>query len=306
VTGDRAADDQADDDRRRALMGYGMVALAALLSGGIAGGVVLVIAGIRGTTEPKGPVRSSNDADRLALRLALAIILGVGTYLFTRWPVFGAAAALLGWASLGLLGGNAAAKSAIAKVEAVATWVENLRDTMAGGARGLSQAIIATAPMAPPAIAREVQELADRIAAREPIDHSLRVFAAQLGDPSADQVVIALLLVADPRQRFGGVSNALSELAVSTRDRVKMRLRVDVGQSRMRNSARFMLIWSVGFVFVLRLLSADFLEPYSTFLGQLVLAVIGLLFAAAMLWLNRMARHQVLDRFISHHPGAPR
>jgi tight adherence protein B len=281
-------------------MGYGMVALAALLSGGIAGGVVLVIAGIRGTTEPKALAGADSSApDRLALRLALAVILGVGTYLFSRWPVFAVAAAALGWAAPVLLGGNAAAKSSIAKVEAIATWVENLRDTMSGGARGLAQAIIATAGMAPSAIADEVQELADRVAAREPIDAALYNFAAQLGDPSADQVVIALLLVADPQQRFGGVSNALSELAISTRDRVKMRLRVDVGQSRMRNNARFMVIWSIAFVAVLRVFSAEYLEPYSTFLGQVILAIVGLLFAAAVWWLDRMARLQAPDRFLS-------
>jgi tight adherence protein B len=285
-------------------MGYGMVALAALLSGGIAGGIVLVVAGIRGTTEPKAPARGDpGNSDRLALRLALAIILGLGTYLFTRWPVFAAAAAVLGWTAIGLFGGNTAAKSAIARVEAIATWVENLRDTMSGGARGLSQAIIATAELAPEPIADEVQELADRIAAREPIDAALQNFAAQVGDPSADQVVIALLLVSDPRQRFGGVGNALSELATSTRDRVKMRLRVEVGQSRMRNSARFMILWSIGFVFVLNLISGDYLEPYSTFVGQLVLALVGLLFAVAMLWLNRMARHQTPDRFLGHRAG---
>jgi tight adherence protein B len=117
--------------------------------------------------------------------------------------------------------------------------------------------------------------------------------------------VIALLLVADPRQRFGGVSAALSELATSTRDRVKMRLRVEVGQARMRNSARFMVLWSIGFVVFLRFFSADYLEPYSSFLGQLVLSVVGLVFAVAMIWLNRMARHQVPDRFLGYGRQAP-
>jgi Flp pilus assembly protein TadB len=276
----------------------GMVAIAALLGAGLAGGVVLLIAGVRGTTEPEGAPAAGGGMDRVAVRVALAVILGVGTYLFSRWVVFGVAAAALGWSLPSLLGGNAAAKSAIDKVEAIATWVENLRDTMAGGARGLAQAIMTTAPMAPSAIADEVQELADRIAAREPLDTALYTFAAELGDPSADQVVIALLLVADPRQRFGGIGAALSELATSTRDRVKMRLRVEVGQSRMRNSARFMVLWSIGFVVFLRFFSAEYLEPYSTFVGQVVLAVVGTLFALAMLWLNHMAKHQVPDRFL--------
>jgi len=279
----------------------GMVALAALICAGFAGGIVVLIAGIRGTTEPeRTPSGERSNSDRLALRLALAVILGVGTYLFSRWPVFGIAGAVLGWAAPSLFGGNAMAKSAIAKVEAIATWVENLRDTMAGGARGLAQAILTTAPTAPPVIADEVAELADRIAAREPLDSALFNFAGQLRDPSADQVVIALLLVADPRQRFGGISDALSELATSTRDRVKMRLRVEVGQSRMRNSARFMILWSIGFIVFLRFFSASYLEPYGTFIGQVVLAVVGLLFALAMLWLNRMAQHQVPDRFLGH------
>ncbi len=291
-----------------------MIALAALAAAGLAAGVVLVVAGAVGSPWPARA--STGAAGRVANRglgrprerrtaatvLGLAAALGVA--LLTRWPVATLLAGALGAATPSLLGANAAANASIARVEAIAVWVEHVRDTMAGGARGLDQAIIATAATAPAPIRGEVAELAARLADKQALAVALRGFAEALADPNADQVVLAMLLVANPRQRFGGVGDALSELAVATRERVKMRLRVEVGRARMRNVARFMMLWTAGFVTAQLIWTRDYLKPYSSLLGQLVLVVVGGLFAGAFWWLVRMSRTDAPERLLTVQPEA--
>ena len=291
-----------------------MIALAALAAAGLAGGVVLVIAGASGSPWPARAVTgSAGRAGDLGLgrprqRRSAASALGVGVALvvalLTRWPVATILAGALGFATPSLLGANAAADASIARVEAIAVWVEHVRDTMAGGARGLDQAIIATAPTAPAPIHAEIAELAARLADKEPLAIALRRFAEVLADPNADQVVLAMLLVANPRQRFGGVGDALTELAVATRERVKMRLRIEVGRARMRNVARFMTLWTAGFVTVQFIWTRDYLKPYSSVVGQLVLVVVGGLFAGAFWWLVRMSRTEAPERLLTTRPEA--
>ena len=285
-----------------------MIALAALIAAGFAGGVVLVVAGLTGAPWPGRTAGSAGRAgdrglgwprQRLAAATALALIAALLVALLTRWPVATILAGALGFTAPSLLGANAAANASIARVEAIAVWVEHVRDTMAGGARGLDQAIIATAATAPTPIQTEVGELAARLAAKQPLPAALRRFAQALADPNADQVVLAMLLVANPRQRFGGVGDALTELAAATRERVKMRLRIEVGRARMRNVARFMVLWTAGFVTAQFIWTRDYLKPYSSLSGQLVLLLVGSLFAGAFWWLVRMSRTDVPERLLT-------
>ena len=45
-----------------------------------------------------------------------------------------------------------------------------------------------------------------------------------------------------------------------------------------------------------------YLAPYDTAVGQLVLVLVGGLFAAAFVWLARMTRPASVDRFLSTRP----
>src|SRR4029079_10456738 len=116
--------------------------------------------------------------------------------LVTRWPVGGILAAALagGWHTL--FGQRSSSGSEIARIEAVASWTEMLRDTMAA-ASGLEQAITTTAPIAPAPIRREVVDLAARLESREvTLEGGLPALADALGDPTADLVVAALVSAA--------------------------------------------------------------------------------------------------------------
>ena len=119
----------------------GSIWLPAALGAGIGGGVLLLIVGLRGVTVD--PTRPPSRADRaaaairspaLAGRILAAAAVGAVTLVLTRWPVAaaGMAALVVLWPKL--FGGSNAEQRQIAALEALVTWTESLRDTIAAHA----------------------------------------------------------------------------------------------------------------------------------------------------------------------------
>jgi tight adherence protein B len=271
-----------------------MTALAMLCGAGVGLGLVLIVAGWRGA-----PQLSSGMARSLAarvewpvLRLGLAAGAGMVVGLVTRWPVGAAAAAMFGALAPELVGGARARQAETARIEAAAVWVELLRDTLAGAA-GIEQAITASAAAAPAPIRAQVTELAVRLQ-RERLVPALRAFAEEMADPTVDLVVVALTLASQRRARRLG--ELLGTLAQTTRDHVTMRLRVEASRARLRTSVRVIVGTTLAVMVGLIILNRGYLSPYDSALGQLVLAVIAALFAAAMWWLARLGRMETPER----------
>jgi tight adherence protein B len=277
-----------------------MSALAALCGAGIGLGLLLVIAGWRGVDLPR-PTRHLNRhrVERANLCIGLAVGAGVIVGAATGWPVGAVLAALAGWGAPGLLGGARRHQAAVGRIEAIAGWAEMLRDTMAGSA-GLEQAIIATAPLAPLPIRGEVATLAIRLEG-ERLGPALRAFADDVADPTCDLVAAALVLAADHQaQRLGEL---LGSLAAAARDQATMRLRVEAGRARTRTSVKVIVGTTSAMVLALALFNRGYLSPYDTATGQLVLILVGAVFAVAFTWLARMTRPDVVDRFLTESPG---
>jgi tight adherence protein B len=274
--------------------------LAALGGAGLAGGLLLLLAGVRGT--PPRPPRSARGlgrpVERLQLRLVLACSAGMAVALLTRWPVGALLAAVLGWWLPSLFEAKAARQAMITRIEAIAAWTEMLRDTMAAAA-GLEQAIISTAPLVPDPIREEVAGLAARLGrdSREPLGVALRRFADALADPAAELVVGALILAAE--QRAQQLGELLGALATSTREEVAMRLRIETQRARTRTSARLVVVFTLALAGALLLFNRAYLAPFNSAVGQLVLVVVGLAFGSAFWWLQRMARLAVPERFLA-------
>ena len=133
----------------------------------------------------------------------------------------------------------------IERIEAIASWTEMLRDTLAGAA-GLTQALIATAPICPRPIREQVSSLANRLSSGSDLTSALRSFADELADPGADVVVATLLMAATERaHRLGDLLGALAE---STREEVAMRQAVEASRASARSAVRIVTGFSVGFV----------------------------------------------------------
>jgi len=203
-------------------------ATIAILAGALVGGGLFLFVGffmgVDMMPDRPGSSRSLRDSLKgLSGRLIASLVVGLGVLLLTRWIVLAVAAGLLVIVWPLLFGGAKQEKLAAAKIEALATWSESLRDTIAG-AVGLEQAIPATVYAAAPVLREDLALLADRMRVRVPLPTALRQFADDLDDPTADLIVSALIMNA--RLRGPGLRQLLSALADTARSELDMRQRV--------------------------------------------------------------------------------
>lgn len=272
-----------------------IVALALGALGGL--GLCAVGAGLLGA---RLHTRAALAGRSGAIRLGIALALGVLAYLVTTWPVAGLAGAGLGAFLPNLVSGRGRAKAALARAEALASWTEMLRDTMGVGV-GLGQAIAATAQVAPQAIAEEVGTLAQR-AQRQPASLALRRFAADLDDPTADLVVAALVA---NEERSGNLGQVLSSLSVMARDQVAMRTRVGAARASVEAAVRIITVFVVLLMGVLFVANRAFFAPFSSAAGQGILALGLSFFAASFAWLAHLRKMEAPARVLAPAPGVP-
>lgn len=273
-----------------------MSALPALVLGaGIGLGVLLVVAGVRGRVVlPEAAAPADGPRGQGLVRLAAVVGAAIVVWSWTGWLVGGAAAGALAWAAPYLFGGARRHRDEIARVEAVAAWAEQLRDTIAA-ANGLEHAIAASGAVAPGPIAPQIGRLVARLD-YQPLTSALRMLADELDHPTADFVIAGLVVAAEKEARdLGPLLGQLSECA---RSEAQMRARVWAGRARTRTSVRVISASVALFAAGLLLLDRDYLEPYSSVGGQLVLAVVVGIFAASFVAMDRMGRIDLPDRFL--------
>lgn len=275
------------------------VPLMGLLGLGTGCGLVLLIRAWRFPVSAAAPARRPRRREprRYAGRwLTVAAGSGLLVGAITGWVVGGLLAAMGGWSLPRILGYGTADREKTTRIEAIAGWTEMLRDTLAAAA-GLEQTILATAPAAPEAIRPQVADLAVRLEHGERLNPALRHLADDLDDPTADLVLAALILASEHQARQ--LASLLGELAVTARAQVEMRHRVEAGRTRTRTTMRVVVITTLTFAGVLILFNPQFLTPYNSMTGQLILLLIGALFTVAFMWLRRMARIEEPDRFFT-------
>ncbi|MBI1759416.1 MAG: type II secretion system protein [Actinobacteria bacterium] len=278
------------------------VTLLAMLGGGLAGaGIFALIEALIG----RPPVASDDARPGRLSRESLTAIgpqIGVGaaaaviTLVLTQWVVAGIAGFLLGYFGNSLLGGTRHAKVEMERLEALATWTESLRDTIAG-AVGLEQAIPATYNATPPVLRGPLGLLIDRLRTREPLPGALMRFADDLDDPSADLIIAALVLNA--RLRGPGLRDVLGALSAAAREELDIRQRIDASRRSTRRSVQIIVGLTLTVVLGLTLLNRSYVEPYSGFAGQVVLGLVFALFGGGFLWLRRLAHFDVPGRFLT-------
>jgi Flp pilus assembly protein TadB len=282
----------------------------AVLLGSLFGfGAFLLVRALTGTpSSPTTDTAEPNDSaprplgirfdrfDRIGLRVGAATVAALTIGVLTGWPVGVLLAGAGGFLAPSLLGGKARRDAERARLEAIATWTEQLRDVMAAAA-GLEQALVATARHAPPPIREDVAWLAASLEAGMGNRTALRRFAQRLDDPAGDLVVAALILAAEgsPRQ----VGDLLGRLAATTREMVKMRLRIETGRARTRSSVKLVTSITVLLSLGIVVFNPTYVEAYRSAVGQVVLVGVAAFFAGAYWWLARAARPSTTGRFLA-------
>jgi Flp pilus assembly protein TadB len=281
-----------------------MTALIGFLVGaGFAGSAVLLIAAWRGWRPRKdavgtSPGRSSlvrslgQDAGR---RLLIACGVALPVAVVTRWPVMVGATVVLVWLWPTMFGAARESAARMEALEAVATWTESLRDTIAGSI-ALEEAIRNTAATAPAIIQEPLQRLVGALSVHVPLTQALAGFAEDFQDESIDLVAAALIL--NSKLRGPGLVATLTALATSTREELDMRRRIEQDAKTLRRDARTIMMTAIGFAGFLSVFSRQYMAPYSTVTGQLVLVLVVGIFIAGLIWMRQLANVRQHERFL--------
>lgn len=262
--------------------------------------VLLLIAAVLGWTPTRRERASRRRGEVLwgsAARRRAAIAVGVALLVavVTRWPVAAGAAAAVIYLWPTMFGGGRAAAGQLERLESLATWTESLRDSIAGSV-GLEEAIRHSIRTAPPVLVPALERLDGRVRVQIPLPQALAGFAEEFQDSSADLVVAALIL--NSRLRGPGLVATLSSLAGAAREEIDMRRRIEEGRKALRRAALIIVVVTGLFAGGVSVFSRDYVAPYSTPVGQLVLAVVLSVFGAGLIWIRAAANVRPPERFL--------
>jgi tight adherence protein B len=275
--------------------------LVALAGAAVVAGILVVVAGVRRLPDqPARPRRSQRISARLArldrrtkVLLLVGLVAGVVIWLLTGWAI----ALLVGPAAVAgvpyLL--SAPTTTDIAKLDALKDWCWALKGSLTTG-MGLEDAITASLSSTPEALRPEVTMLVHRIQARTRTVQALKAFAEDLNDATGD-LVVAKLIVASKR-RGQGLADLLGALAEQASTQVKVRQRIEADRNTGRSEARWVTVVTVLVLGGLAL-RGDYIAPYGTPIGQLLLAVLLGTYAALLVWMRQMAAGKPIPRFMA-------
>ncbi|MGW0628515.1 type II secretion system F family protein [Streptomyces sp. NPDC002758] len=286
-----------------------MTLLFGLLCGmAVVGGLIGVVVGLVGTTAPRraplhrrwqaalrgGKSQSEDARMRRRTLLVTAVVVFACVWLVSGNFVGGA---LLGAAVVGvpwLISPAQMAQERIGQLEALSEWTQRLAGLLRLG-MGLEQAMVTSRQGAPDELAVQITGLSDRLRLGWRPEGALRAFADELDDVTADKVVAALILSAG--DRGPGLAQALEDLSGTVREEVAKKRAIEADRAKPRTTVRWMTIITVGVV-VAGFFVPSYTKPYSTLLGQLVLAFLTAGFVGVLALMRQLGSFRRIPRFL--------
>lgn len=272
--------------------------IGAILAGAaVAVGLLLVVDAVRpARAEPEHVVKVRVDVRPLLIRAAAAVVAATIILAATQWVLPAFVCGAIGWWVAGLLvDRKSSGPGELERVEALATWTEQLRDVLMAGDQPIG-AIQATVSTCPEPVRPQVRALAARLG-RQPEQVVLRQFADELDDPTADLIAAGLLVALT---KGGKAERVLSSLAQQARHQAERRKLLEAEREPARRE-----VWWVTGLMTLQLLGgllfarSSYLAPYRTFSGQVVLGVLLGAFLALIIYVQRLSRFTRPARFLS-------
>ena len=241
----------------------------------------------RATRRPPGAAGRRRD-----LVLLVSLAGGFVVFLWTGWLI-AIAAVPVGALLLPKLLGKAP-PSDTELLEALDRWVRTLATTMPAG-RDVLQAIRAARASAPPLIAAEVELLVDRLDRRWDARVALQRFADALDNPESDAVVMSLMLATTRTQ---GVRDNLLAIADGLQERLRATRTVESERAKPRTNARIVTVLSALLIGATAFFGHGYFAPYTTPVGEVVIAVLVAFYMFSLVVLYRMAVPKRRERIL--------
>ena len=258
----------------------------------------------RARTRTRTRARAQTGGDRHGL--ALGAVVGFVVLLATRWPVLAVVAGGLTVAWPQLMR-DAGADDERRRIEGIAKWLEDLRDTLRGSSVGAEEALEQVAGRPPAAIADALATFTFRRRQGFRVEDALADLADELDHPTADAAIAAIRLVVGGTAGAARLHTTVSMLAAAARDEVRARERVDRTRAVYRSSMKRLVIIAAVLIGYLRVAAGDLLDPYATATGQLVLVLPVAMWAGCVMWLRSLCRYEPPARYriVGSSPSAP-
>ena len=269
-----------------------LVAASSLLVAGLA---------LATTPEPDHTPRDRRPVPRAAVRRTVASCgLGVLVVVVSGWVLPAVALTVGAWLALG--GWERRTRGVaveLERIEALASWIENLRDVLAAGEQPVG-AITSTVRTCPPAIRPQVRRLAAGLGRQDP-DLVLRRFADDLDDPLGDLVAAGLLIAIRRGARTVGVLTSLAQQARQQADRRRL---VEAERAPTRREVTSLITIMGALLVALFLLGrSEYLAAYARPAGQAFLVVALGAYSALVARVQRLATFPKPSRFITVDRG---
>ena len=276
-----------------------MTALVVLCSAMFVAGVVIAIT-------PPAPSRSvvlsTATVRRLGVRLLAAVSVGLLLLVVSGW--FAPSLVVAGgafWAGGGWQSRDRSNDVEIARLDALAGWIENVRDVLMAGEQPVG-AIQSTVGACAPVIRPHVRRLAAGLGRQDP-DIVFRRFADDLDDPLGDLVAAGLSIAIRRGARTVPVLTALAE---QTRQQVDRRRLVEAERAPARREVQALTIIMSSLVMALLVFGrVEYLDAFDDTDGQVFLAVSLVGYVALLVRVQRLAAFPRPARFLGT-PAGPR
>lgn len=229
-------------------------------------------------------------------RVVAGVVAGMVVLLASRWLMLGVIAGLLVifW---GRLLRDDRADEERRRLEGIAKWLEDLRDTLRGSSIGAEDALEQVALRPPDALAAPMHRFVLRRRQGFRTEEALADLADDLAHPTADAAIAAICLVVGGTAGAGRLHGTVQALAAAARDEVTARERIDRTRAVYHGSMKRLVVIGVVLVGYLRFAAGDLLQPYDTPVGQVVLLLPLGMWVGCVLWLRSLCRYDMPRRY---------
>lgn len=228
-------------------------------------------------------------------QIPAALVAGSAAWAITGWAPLGTGIATLVLVGPALTATSSSEADFAKRTEAVAGWIETLRDTMRGH-RGIEAAIRVTSDNAPLAIRPPLQRMSRRIAMGVPLRDAMADCADEVDNPVFDLIVAVLLnaLSVSANQ----VPAMLDEIAGQARERAHSHLQVHTSREKQRTQLRLVGIIVIVTILGFLAMFGPYLAPLGTPAGQVVLSGAAACVGALLMWIASLSSLQPMARML--------